>query len=37
MFDKLDDIIVHYEELMLELSSPEVTSDPKKFQKLMKE
>ncbi len=37
MFDKLDDILVHYEELMLELSSPEVTADAKKFQKLMKE
>lgn len=37
MFDKLDDILIHYEELMLELSSPDVTADAKKFQKLMKE
>ena len=37
MFDKLDDILIHYEELMLELSSPDVTTDAKKFQKLMKE
>ena len=32
-----EDILIHYEELMLELSSPDVTSDAKKFQKLMKE
>ena len=37
MVDKLDDILIHYEELMLELSSPDVTADAKKFQKLMKE
>ena len=37
MFDRLEDILIHYEELMLELSSPDVTSDTKKFQKLMKE
>lgn len=37
MFDKLDDILIHYEELVLELSSPDVTADAKKFQKLMKE
>lgn len=37
MFDKLDDILIHYEELMLELSSPDVTADAKKLQKLMKE
>ena len=37
MFDKLDDILIHYEELMLELSSPDVTTDAKKFQNLMKE
>jgi len=37
MFDRLEDILIHYEELMLELSSPDVTSDAKKFQKLMKE
>lgn len=37
MFDRLEDILIHYEELMLELRSPDVTSDAKKFQKLMKE
>lgn len=37
MFDKLDAILNHYEELMLELSNPEVTSDPVRFRKLMKE
>lgn len=37
MFDKLDAILNHYEELMLELSNPEVASDPVRFRKLMKE
>ena len=27
MFDKLDDILIHYEELMQELGNPSVTED----------
>jgi peptide chain release factor 1 len=37
MFDKLDAILNHYEELMLELSNPDVANDPVRFRKLMKE
>ena len=37
MFDKLDDILIHYEELMLMLGDPEVTQDTKRFTRLMKE
>lgn len=37
MFDNLEDIIVHYEELMLELSSPDIANNQTKFKKLMKE
>ena len=37
MFDRLDDILIHYEELMLELNSPNVTEDQKRFTRLMKE
>jgi len=37
MFDKLDDILIHYEELMLELNNPSVTEDQKRFRRLMKE
>ncbi|MBQ1680932.1 MULTISPECIES: peptide chain release factor 1 [Agathobacter] len=37
MFDKLEDLIHHYEELMNILSEPDVASDTKRFQKLMKE
>ncbi|WP_434309893.1 peptide chain release factor 1 [Hominifimenecus sp. rT4P-3] len=37
MLDRLEDILVHYEELQAELSTPDVTSDPKRFRKLMKE
>ena len=37
MFDNLDDILVHYEELMMELGSPDVANDQNKFRKLMKE
>lgn len=37
MFDRLDDILIHYEELMLELNNPSVTEDQKRFRKLMKE
>ena len=37
MFDRLEDILIHFEELMQELASPGVTDDPKRFQRLMKE
>ncbi len=37
MLERLEDIQIHYEELQAELASPEVTSDPKHFRKLMKE
>ena len=37
MFDKLDDILIHYEELMLELGNPSVTEDQNRFRRLMKE
>lgn len=37
MFDKLDDLIKRYEELMNELAEPGVADDPSRFKKLMKE
>lgn len=37
MFDRLDDILVHYEELMQELNNPSVAEDQNRFRKLMKE
>lgn len=37
MFDKLDDILIYYEELMQELNNPYVVEDQNKFRKLMKE
>ncbi|MBR6020511.1 MAG: peptide chain release factor 1 [Lachnospiraceae bacterium] len=37
MFEKLEDVCKRYEELQLELASPEVTSDTNRFRKLMKE
>ncbi|MBR3808628.1 MAG: peptide chain release factor 1 [Lachnospiraceae bacterium] len=37
MFDKLEDLLVRFEELMGELSSPDVTSNQERFRKLMKE
>lgn len=37
MFDKLDDLAARYEEIMNEMASPEVTGDPERLQKLMKE
>lgn len=37
MFDRLDDILIHYEELMLELNSPSVAEDQNRFRRLMKE
>ena len=37
MFDKLEDILVRFEEILSMLSEPDVASDQKRFQKLMKE
>ena len=37
MFDRLDDMLRHYEELMLELNNPSVAEDQRQFRKLMKE
>ena len=37
MFDRLDDMLRHYEELMLELNNPSVAEDQRKFRKLMTE
>lgn len=37
MFDNLADIVVHYEEVMMELGSPEVANNQERFRKLMKE
>lgn len=37
MFDKLEDLLIRFEELMGELSEPNVTSNPERFRMLMKE
>ncbi len=37
MFEKLEDILRHLEELLLRLNEPDVTADPAEFQRLMKE
>ncbi|MBQ7563093.1 MAG: peptide chain release factor 1 [Lachnospiraceae bacterium] len=37
MFDKLDDLIMRYEDIMRELSEPGVSNDQIRFRKLMKE
>jgi len=37
MFDKLEDLVRKYEEIMLELNDPAVVSDQNRFRKLMKE
>ncbi len=37
MFDKLEDLLAHYQELMNILSEPDVASDSKRFSALMKE
>lgn len=37
MFDKLEDILIKYEELMSELGSPGVADNQERFRKLMKE
>ena len=37
MFDRLEDLLIRYEELMGELSEPDVANNPERFRKLMKE
>ncbi len=37
MFDKLEDLLIRFEELMSELSEPDVANNPDRFRKLMKE
>ena len=37
MFDRLEDLLVRFEELMSELSEPGVANDQNRFRKLMKE
>ncbi|MBR2527403.1 MAG: peptide chain release factor 1 [Blautia sp.] len=37
MFDKLEDLLVRFEEIMAELAEPQVALDPSRFQLLMKE
>ena len=37
MFDKLDSVIMHFEEIERELASPGIASDQTRFRKLMKE
>ena len=37
MFDRLEDLLIRYEELMSELSESDVANNPERFRKLMKE
>jgi len=37
MFDNLEDIVVHYDEIMAELAGGDVANDQNRFRKLMKE
>lgn len=37
MFDRLDDILIRFEELLHELGDPALASDPDRFRRLMKE
>ncbi len=37
MFDRLDDLLIRFEELLQELGEPDVTSNQERFQRLMKE
>ena len=37
MFDRLEDLLIRFEELMSELSMPDVANNPDRFRKLMKE
>ena len=35
MFDKLEDMLIHLEEILNMLNEPSVVSDPSRFQKMM--
>ena len=37
MFDKLEDLLIRFEEIVEELNDPFVTSDQKRYRSLMKE
>ena len=37
MFDRLEDLLIRFEEIMSELNEPFVVNDQSRFQKLMKE
>ena len=37
MFDRLDDMLIHYEEIMQELNEPGVAEDQNRFRRIMKE
>lgn len=37
MFDRLEDIVIRFEELLHELNDPALASDPERYRKLMKE
>ena len=37
MFDRLDDTLMRYEEMMNQLSEPDIANDPERFKRLMKE
>ena len=37
MFEKMEGVVLRYEDLSRELMSPDVASDPKRFRNLMKE
>ena len=37
MFDKLDSVLLHYEDIQRELASPDIASNQARFRKLMKE
>ena len=37
MFDRLEDLLIRYEEIMSELSEPDVANNPNRFRQLMKE
>ena len=37
MFDKLEDLLIHFEEIMSELAEPNVANNQERFRKLMKE
>ena len=36
MFDRLDDILVRYQQVLEELNDPDVVNDQSRFRKLMK-